>query len=95
MNVNLLHDRVLVKRADAETTTASGLVITDSAAEKNHQGDVIAVGKGRITEDGNVIALTVQAGNKVLYHPQAGIEVRLEGEAYLVMKETDIFCILE
>lgn len=95
MNVNLLHDRVLVKRADAETTSAGGIVITDSAAEKNHQGDVIAVGKGRITEDGVVIALTVKAGDKVLYHPQAGIEVKLEGESYLVMKESEIFCILD
>ena len=95
MNVNLLHDRILVKRETTEKTSTGGIFIAESAAEKNHQGDVIAIGKGRITEDGQLIELTVKVGDKVMYHPQAGIEVRLEGDAYLVMKETDIFCIFE
>lgn len=90
-----LHDRVIVKRRDAENTTASGIIIPDSAKEKPQEGEVIAVGKGRVMQDGSVQALDVKAGDQVLFGKYAGVEIKLEDVEYLMMKEEDILGIVE
>lgn len=90
-----LHDRVIVKRRDAENTTASGIIIPDSAKEKPQEGEVIAVGKGRVMQDGSVQALDVKAGDQVLFGKYAGVEIKLEDVEYLMMKEEDILGVVE
>jgi len=94
MALRPLHDRVIVKRLDNERKTASGIVIPESAAEKPDQGEVIAVGPGKKTEDGKLIAVDVKAGDKVLFGKWSGTEVTLDGEELLMMKESDIMGIL-
>lgn len=95
MNIRPLHDRVIVRRTEEERTTAGGIVIPDSATEKPMQGEVIAVGKGKIMENGDVRALDVQAGDKVLFGKFSGSEVKIDGEELLVMKEDEIMGVLE
>lgn len=95
MKIRPLHDRVVVRRMAEETTTASGIVIPDSATEKPSEGEVIAVGKGKTTESGTVIAMDVKVGDKVLFGKYAGQEVKVEGDEVLMMNETDIMCVLE
>jgi len=90
-----LHDRVLVKRIEAEDRTASGLVIPDSAKEKPHQGEVIAVGPGRRTKSGDLTPLTVEKGQTVLFGKYAGDEVKLDGDAHLILREDDILAIID
>ena len=89
-----LHDRVLVKRFDAEEKTASGIIIPDSAQEKPSEGEVLAVGTGKTSNNGTVVALTVKVGDRVLFSKYAGTEVKLENEEYIIMREEDIFGIL-
>lgn len=95
MNIRPLHDRIIVERLEEETTTDSGIIIPDSAKEKPQQGHVIAVGKGKATEDGKVLPLDVKAGDKVLFGKYSGTEVKIEGNEYLMMREDDVLGIVE
>jgi len=95
MKIRPLHDRVIVKRLEEERTTASGIVIPDSATEKPDQGTVQAVGNGKILEDGSVKKLDVKVGDKVLFGKYAGQAVKVDGEVLLVMREEDIMGIVE
>ena len=95
MNIRPLHDRVIVKRMEEERTSPGGIVIPDSAAEKPIKGEVIAVGHGKILENGDVRGLDVKVGDKVLFGKYAGTEVKVDGEELLVMKEDDIVGVIE
>ena len=90
-----MHDRVIVKRLDQETKTASGIVLPEAAAEKPDQGKVLAVGNGKILEDGKVRALDVKVGDVVLFGKYSGQTVKVEGEEVLVMREEDIMAIVQ
>ena len=85
-----LHDRVLVRRIEAEEKTAGGIIIPDSAQEKPSEGEIVAVGSGAKAEDGTVTPLDVKAGDRVLFGKWSGTEVKLDGEDLLIMKESDI-----
>ena len=95
MKFRPLHDRVLVKRVEQEEKSAGGIIIPDTAKEKPMQGDVVAVGAGAKSEDGKVTPLDVKAGDRVLYGKWAGTEIKLDGEEYLILKESDIMGIIE
>jgi len=90
MNIRPLHDRVIVRRMEEERTSAGGIVIPDSATEKPQQGEVVAVGNGKILENGEVRPLDVKVGDKVLFSKYGGTEIKIEGEELLVMREDDI-----
>ncbi len=94
MNIRPLHDRVIVKRVEEETTSPGGIVLPGSATEKPQRGEVVAVGNGRILDNGEVRALDVKAGDSVLFGKYSGSEVKVDGEEYLVMKEEDIIGII-
>ncbi|MBP0593917.1 MULTISPECIES: co-chaperone GroES [Paraburkholderia] len=94
MNLRPLHDRVIVKRLDQETKTASGIVIPDAAAEKPDQGEVLAIGPGKRDDKGNPIALDVKVGDRVLFGKYAGQTVKVEGSELLVMREEDIMAVV-
>ena len=95
MNIRPLHDRVIVKRVEAERTTASGIVIPDSAGEKPDQGEILAVGPGKRDDNGKQIALDVKVGDRVLFGKYAGQSVKVDGQEVLVMREEDIMGVLE
>jgi len=95
MKMRPLHDRVIVKRMEDERTSPGGIVIPDAAAEKPIKGEVIAVGNGKILDNGDVRVLDVNVGDKILFGKYAGTEVKVEGEDLLVMKEDDIMAIIE
>ncbi|HEB66921.1 MAG TPA: co-chaperone GroES [Gammaproteobacteria bacterium] len=95
MKIRPLHDRVIVRRMEEEHTTAGGIVIPDTAAEKPIQGEVIAVGNGKLLENGELRPLDVKVGDKVLYGKYAGTEVKVDGEELLVMREEDIMGVIE
>jgi len=95
MNLRPLHDRVIVKRLDQETKTASGIVLPDAAAEKPDQGRILAVGNGKILEDGKVRPLEVKVGDIVLFGKYSGQTVKVEGEELLVMREEDIMAVVQ
>jgi chaperonin GroES len=95
MNIRPLHDRVILKRMEEETTSAGGIVIPDSAAEKPMRGEVIAIGKGKRLDSGDVIALDVKVGDTVLFGKYSGTEVKVNGEDLLVMREEDIMGVIE
>ena len=95
MNIRPLHDRVIVTRLEEARKTASGIVIPDTAAEKPETGEVIAVGKGKIQEDGKVRPLSVKKGDKILFGKYSGQTVKVEGIEYLVMREEDIIGVFE
>jgi len=95
MKIRPLHDRVIVKRLEEERKTASGIVIPDSATEKPDTGEVIAIGTGKILEDGKVRPLDVKKGDKVLFGKYSGQTVKIEGEEMLVMREEDIMGVLD
>src|SRR3954466_9231767 len=94
MNLRPLHDRVIVKRLDQETKTASGLIIPDAAAEKPDQGEVLAVGNGKVQENGNVRPLEVKVGDRVLFGKYSGQTVKVNGDELLVMREEDIMAVV-
>jgi chaperonin GroES len=94
MNLRPLHDRVIVKRLDQETKTASGLIIPDAAAEKPDQGEILAVGNGKVQDNGTVRALEVQVGDRVLFGKYSGQSVKVDGQELLVMREEDIMAVL-
>ncbi|HSN64172.1 MAG: co-chaperone GroES [Azonexus sp.] len=95
MKIRPLHDRVIVKRVEAERTTASGIVIPDSAGEKPDQGEVLAIGPGKRDDNGKQIALDVKVGDRVLFGKYAGQAVKVDGEEVLVMREEDIMGVLQ
>ena len=95
MKIRPLHDRVLVRRMEEERTSPGGIVIPDSATEKPIKGAVIAVGKGKVLENGKILALDLKAGDKVLFGKYSGTEVKVDNEELLVMKEDDVMAIIE
>ena len=95
MKFRPLHDRVVVKRIDAEEKSAGGIIIPDTAKEKPSQGEIIAVGPGGRDESGKLVPLDVQVGNRVLFGKWSGTEVKIDGVEYLIMKESDIMGVLE
>jgi len=95
MNFRPLHDRVVVRRLNAEEKTAGGIIIPDTAQEKPMEGEVIAVGAGARNEAGQVVALDVKAGDRILFGKWSGTEVKLDGEELLIMKESDIMGVVE
>jgi chaperonin GroES len=95
MNIRPLHDRIIVERLEEETKTAGGIIIPDTAKEKPQQGKIIAVGKGKITEDGKVLPLDVKVGDRVLFGKYAGTEIKIEGKEFMMMREDDILGVVE
>ncbi len=95
MNIRPLNDRVIVKRLEEEKTSPGGIVIPDSAAEKPVRGEVVAVGAGKVLDNGQVRPLGVKAGEKVLFGKYAGTEIKVDGQEILVMREDDIIAVLE
>lgn len=95
MKFRPLHDRVIIKRMEEERISAGGIVIPDSATEKPIRGEVVAVGTGKILEDGKVRPLAVKTGDKVLFGKYSGTEVKIDGAEYLVMREEDIMGVIE
>ena len=95
MGLRPLHDRIIVERLVEDQKTASGIIIPDTAKEKPQKGKVLAVGKGKITEDGSVRALDVKAGDIVLFGKYAGTEVKIDNEDRLIMREDDVLAVIE
>jgi chaperonin GroES len=95
MKIRPLQDRVIVKRVEEEEKTKGGIIIPDTAKEKPMEGKVIAVGKGKLMEDGKVHALDVKAGDRVLFGKYSGTEVKIDGEEHLIMREDDILGVIE
>ena len=94
MNIRPLHDRVIVKRVEEETTSAGGIVLPGSATEKPSEGEILAVGNGKQLDNGDIRALEVKVGDKVLFGKYSGNEVKIDGEELIVMREEDIMGIL-
>ena len=95
MSLRPLHDRVIVKRLEEETTSPGGIVIPDTATEKPSRGEIVAVGNGKVQDSGEVRALDVKVGDKVLFGKYSGTEVKVDGEELLVMREDDIMAVAE
>lgn len=95
MKLRPLHDRVIVKRVDEETKSPGGIVIPDTAAEKPSRGEIVAVGNGKLLENGDVRPLTLKQGDTVLFGKYSGTEVKIEGDEVLVMREDDVMAVLE
>jgi chaperonin GroES len=95
MKIRPLHDRVIIKRLEEDRTSPGGIIIPDTAAEKPVQGKVVAVGKGKILEDGQVRPLDVKVGDKILFGKYSGTEVKVDGEDLVVMREEDVMAVIE
>jgi chaperonin GroES len=95
MRFRPLHDRVVVRRVESEERTAGGIIIPDTAKEKPQEGEVVAVGPGARDESGKLVALDVKAGDRILFGKWSGTEVKLDGEEYLIMKESDVMGVIE
>ena len=95
MKIRPLGDRLLVKRIEEEEKSKGGIIIPDSAKEKPQEGKVVAVGKGKILEDGKLVPLEVKAGDRILFGKYAGTDVKIEGEEHLIMREDDVLGIIE
>ncbi|MFT5115598.1 MAG: chaperonin GroES [Parasphingorhabdus sp.] len=95
MNIRPLHDRVVVRRTEDERTSPGGIVIPDSAAEKPMQGEILAIGNGKLQDNGELRALDVKVGDKVLFGKYSGTEVKVDGEEVLMMREDDIMGVIE
>ena len=95
MKIRPLHDRVVIRRTEEERTSPGGIVIPDAAAEKPIKGEVIAVGNGKLLDNGEIRALDLKAGDKVLFGKYSGTEVKVEGEEVLVMREDDVMAVIE
>ena len=94
-NIRPLRDRLIVKRLDSEEKTASGIYIPDSAKEKPQRGKVVAVGKGKITEDGDVVPIDIKVNDEILFGKYSGTEIKLEEDEYLIMREDDVLGVIE
>ena len=94
MNIRPLHDRVVVKRIEESETMQGGLYIPDSAKEKPQQGEVVAIGNGKRTEDGKVLALDVKVGDRILFGKYSGNDIKLDGNEYLIMREDEILGVI-
>ncbi len=95
MNIRPLHDRVVVRRLEEETLTAGGIVLPDSATEKPSQGEILAVGTGKVLDNGEVRALDVSVGDKILFGQYGGSTVKVDGDELLILSESEIFGVLE
>ena len=95
MNIRPLYDRIVVKRIEEQETTRNGIVIPDSAKEKPQEGEVMAIGKGKRLDDGKLVALDVQVGDRILFCKYSGNEIKLEGTEYIIMREDDVLGILD
>jgi chaperonin GroES len=95
MKIRPLHDRILVRREEEKEAKKGGIIIPDSAKEKPQEGTVIAVGNGRVTDDGKKVPLDVRAHDRILFGKYSGSEVKIDDEEYLIMKEEDVLAILE
>jgi chaperonin GroES len=95
MNLRPLHDRVIVKRLEEERVSQGGIIIPDTAAEKPSKGEIMAVGSGKLLEDGKIRALAVKKGDKILFGKYSGTEVKVNGQDVLVMREDDIMAVFE
>ena len=95
MKVKPLHDRILVRRIEGEEKTKGGLIIPDTAKEKPQEGKVIAVGKGKVNDDGELRPLDVHKGDRILFGKYSGTEIQLEGEEHLIIREDDVLAVLE
>ncbi len=95
MKIRPLYDRIVVKRIEERETTQRGIVIPDSAQEKPHEGEVIAVGRGKRLEDGQLVALDLKPGDRILFAKYSGNDIKLDGDEYLVMREDDVLGVLE
>lgn len=95
IGVRPLHDRILVRRTAEETKTAGGIIIPDSAKEKPQRGEIVAAGKGRISDEGKIMPLEVKVGDKILFGKYSGTELKLNGEELLMMREEDILGIIQ
>ena len=95
MKIRPLQDRVIVKRVEEEAKTKGGIIIPDTAKEKPMEGKIIAVGKGKVLEDGKVHPLDIKAGDRVLFGKYSGTEVKIDGEEHLIMREDDILGVIE
>lgn len=95
MKLRPLHDRVIVKRQEEEKTTAGGIVLPGSATEKPSQGEIVAVGEGKLLDNGQRQALNVKVGDKIIFGKYSGSEVKIDGEEYIIMREDEIFAVVE
>ena len=95
MKIRPLHDRVVVRRLDEETTSAGGIVLPDSATEKPSQGEILAAGPGKVTDNGDIHALDVKVGDKIIFGQYGGSTVKIDGEELLILSESEIFGVLE
>jgi chaperonin GroES len=95
MKIRPLYDRIVVKRIEEQETTRHGIVIPDSAKEKPQEGEVMAIGKGKRLDDGNVVVLDVKAGDRILFGKYSGNEIQLDGSEYIIMREDDVLGILD
>ncbi|NCC25663.1 MAG: co-chaperone GroES [Deltaproteobacteria bacterium] len=95
MKLKPLHDRILVKRLEEEEKTKGGIIIPDSAKEKPIKGEILAVGPGKVADDGKRVAMTVKAGDKVIFNKYAGTEIKIDGAEQLIMREDDVLAIIE
>jgi chaperonin GroES len=95
LTIRPLHDRLIVKRLDEEQKTKGGIIIPDTAKEKPQEGEVLAVGNGKILDDGKKVPLDVKVGDKVLFSKYSGTDIKVDGEEYLIIKEDDIQAIIE
>ncbi len=95
MAIRPLHDRIIVKRLEEEQKTKGGIIIPDTAKEKPLEGSVVAVGNGRILEDGKIRAIDVKKGDKILFGKYAGTEIKIDGEEHLILREEDVLAVIE
>ena len=95
MNFRPLHDRILIKRIEEKETVKGGIIIPDTAKEKPQEGEVVAVGNGKKTEDGKVIPLDVKAGDRILFGKYSGTEIKIDNEEYLILKEEEVLGVVE
>jgi chaperonin GroES len=95
MNVRPLHDRIIVRRLDEGEQKIGGIIIPDSAKEKPQQGKILAVGDGKVTEDGNRIAMDVRPGNVILFGKYSGQDIKIDGEDYLIVKEDEVLAVID
>ncbi len=95
MNIRPLHDRILIKRIEEKETVKGGIIIPDTAKEKPQEGEVVAVGKGKKTDDGKVIPLDVKAGDRILFGKYSGTEIKVEEQEYLILREEEVLGVIE